>query len=437
MEERTLIESASIQFDRARMRTRELVYAAAGIGVLLCFLRHERHRRQEWRQGEKTREPGWADPLPIQTRKRRRLSRPPSQYDEHISPRRRRDRPCLLLERLPLEIRQQIFAHVVGNDAILVIPRRRKYGHASLTDDYRMIHCTPQGKSRYQPREVATNSGVYGFHPDKAVVIYPSIPNDDMFIFRTTLGTNTYQMQTIDGGGMTDAIRTLDRGAFDSTEPCEVDKSLHFFLGTWRAFWNPYRITKRNQRGVPNSRARYVGEGSDMLELGTKLALLRTCRPIYREAVDLLYGSNVFVFPEASVFTHLPCFALPQRLSQISHLFLALRTGLDEHTDPGLAMPGDDVWLLEEESYHLIRDYMPGLRTLNLTIEFHFTWDPPISVNKSLRQLRPTIEETRSLAKQVTLCMVCELAAEDDERCEQVKRWAEDVMELRSGQVTT
>ncbi|KAL8802980.1 MAG: hypothetical protein Q9182_003468 [Xanthomendoza sp. 2 TL-2023] len=94
------------------------------------------------------------------------------------------------------------------------------------------------------------------------------------------------------------------------------------------------------------------------------IALLRTCRQIYSEAVRIMYARNTFDFDHQDLFLLFSRSLLPQRLMaiRIIHLYCEER---------GLRWPflkggaGPSAWCL---AWQVIRDEMPGLRHLRVKI---------------------------------------------------------------------
>ncbi|KAL9023529.1 MAG: hypothetical protein Q9180_008196, partial [Flavoplaca navasiana] len=72
-------------------------------------------------------------------------------------------------------------------------------------------------------------------------------------------------------------------------------------------------------QGYPNRRflSDHGEQSNDARFCANRPAILRTCRQIYIEAVELLYSENAFVFKDASTFTAFTKAVVPRRLNAI------------------------------------------------------------------------------------------------------------------------
>lgn len=94
------------------------------------------------------------------------------------------------------------------------------------------------------------------------------------------------------------------------------------------------------------------------------VALLRSCRQIYTEAVETMYSSNTFDFDHQNLFLFFARSILPQRLATIRNLHLCLGTASVAQAflwgEP--AVKGwDSMW-------HIIGRDMPALKQLNVRL---------------------------------------------------------------------
>lgn len=110
------------------------------------------------------------------------------------------------------------------------------------------------------------------------------------------------------------------------------------------------------------------------------LALLQTCRQVYRECIGLLYTTNVFDVNHPQTLLFLARTILPQRLAmirtlQVSFPGVGLPRGYASINDPRLQEPdGIDTWV---EMCNIISTQMTGLRSLTLGFErvHPFNWN--------------------------------------------------------------
>ncbi|KAL9051992.1 MAG: hypothetical protein Q9162_005657 [Coniocarpon cinnabarinum] len=222
-----------MQLQDVRQRTQEALQGIYSTFESLRFLGDDDGEYRDWDQNNKL--PPWdrEDPLPIPPRRRRGVSVTSVTSSASPHPRQQCVKPCLLLERLPFEIRRQIFAYVAGNDAVLVLPRRKKYGHLSLMQDHAMIHYTSAG------RLLATTSTSFGFDHTKAIMIDFECPVSDRILYRSRLGSNEYSEDTMDKDALALALRNVKlwKGGRESIE--DADDALHLFIGATRTFRLP------------------------------------------------------------------------------------------------------------------------------------------------------------------------------------------------------
>ncbi|KAL8933674.1 MAG: hypothetical protein Q9216_006259 [Gyalolechia sp. 2 TL-2023] len=92
------------------------------------------------------------------------------------------------------------------------------------------------------------------------------------------------------------------------------------------------------------------------------VALLRTCRQIYAEAVNVMYARNTFDFDHQDLFLFFSRSILPQRLAQIRSLELHLQTASIKTTFPWIE-PAPNSWKL---MWTTIAEDMPGLKHLRV-----------------------------------------------------------------------
>lgn len=93
------------------------------------------------------------------------------------------------------------------------------------------------------------------------------------------------------------------------------------------------------------------------------MALLRTCRQLYAEAVDILYATNTFDFDHQDLFLLFARAVLPVRLEVVRRLHLYCREmdfGL-----PFFKLDGPSGW---ELMWYIIGNGMPGLKHLRIRI---------------------------------------------------------------------
>ncbi|KAJ5317021.1 hypothetical protein N7508_001529 [Penicillium antarcticum] len=90
------------------------------------------------------------------------------------------------------------------------------------------------------------------------------------------------------------------------------------------------------------------------------VALLRSCRLIYTETIDMIYRHNTFLFNHADTIIDLPGIILPQRLSLI-------RTAQLGFADPGGRMWDSCCWVLGNK--------LPALETLTIHLFPHVVGD--------------------------------------------------------------
>ncbi|KAL9130967.1 MAG: hypothetical protein Q9175_006885 [Cornicularia normoerica] len=103
----------------------------------------------------------------------------------------------------------------------------------------------------------------------------------------------------------------------------------------------------------------------------TGLPLLLTCRSIYREAIRLLYASNVFEVSDLTVLIQmvdLPLL-LPRRLAEIRHLSVRWVYYGVPRLFPGSDDPPHD-WQTWSRFWEIVATQMPGLKKLELRMEY-------------------------------------------------------------------
>ena len=94
------------------------------------------------------------------------------------------------------------------------------------------------------------------------------------------------------------------------------------------------------------------------------VALLRTCRQIYTEAVNIMYKHNSFDFDHQDLFLFFSRSILPQRLAQIRRLELNLDIINIKKSFPWIE-PAPNSWSL---MWSVIGKHMPGLRHLSVQL---------------------------------------------------------------------
>ena len=110
----------------------------------------------------------------------------------------------------------------------------------------------------------------------------------------------------------------------------------------------------------------------------TGVPLLLTCHAIYREAVDVLYGSNVFSLNDLNVLVYwndLPLIPQP-RMATIRHLKITWLYYKEPAVYLGLKYAPYDVhtW---ERFWQIIAHEMPALTSLDVRIEYVGIWEEP------------------------------------------------------------
>jgi hypothetical protein len=107
----------------------------------------------------------------------------------------------------------------------------------------------------------------------------------------------------------------------------------------------------------------------------SNLALLRTCKQIYQEAIHILYRSNVFDFDSIMTFINFAVSISPERLATIRHLQFRSEFHNCRHNNTWsyyIAPPfmgnnyQHDTW---ERAWHLIAFSMTGLTHMDLFID--------------------------------------------------------------------
>ncbi|KAL8782303.1 MAG: hypothetical protein Q9213_005497 [Squamulea squamosa] len=107
---------------------------------------------------------------------------------------------------------------------------------------------------------------------------------------------------------------------------------------------------------------------SGMSTLGStangNIALLRTCRQVYVEAVEIMYAQNTFEFDHQDLFLLFSWNTLPQRLETIRHLHLNCRE--DSFSSSFFKVEfGSSSWIM---MWQHIKEDMPGLKHLRVRI---------------------------------------------------------------------
>ncbi|KAL8762371.1 MAG: hypothetical protein Q9184_001633, partial [Pyrenodesmia sp. 2 TL-2023] len=114
----------------------------------------------------------------------------------------------------------------------------------------------------------------------------------------------------------------------------------------------------------PGANGTYKGDSKIAFTSNGNVALLRSCRQIYVEAVEIMYSSNTFDFDHQDLFLLFARSILPQRLALIRNLQLCLGTAnLDEAflwTEPAVKGWGS-MW-------QIIGNDMPALKHLHVRL---------------------------------------------------------------------
>jgi len=111
------------------------------------------------------------------------------------------------------------------------------------------------------------------------------------------------------------------------------------------------------------------------------VALLRTCRQIYTEALPVLYGLNTFDINDLSAFVFLAAAIPPKGLASMRSLHVLWMADFpplrDEITKPAFKAPFDDATFLR--FWTVLATRMPALRELRMAT-YHSIWTPTIDV---------------------------------------------------------
>lgn len=154
------------------MRLSSCLLLLGALSTVMCFAYRDRRRtsrratrevRNDW--ANVWHDPGWADPKPLDRRGRRRLSASRRERSQTGSQhRRRKKKQCLLLDKLPYELRREIYAYALGHDAVHIVPRRKRHGHVSLVENH------PVAIIRGDKVGV-TDAATIGYDPSQAVLL--------------------------------------------------------------------------------------------------------------------------------------------------------------------------------------------------------------------------------------------------------------------------
>ena len=248
----------------------------------------------------------------------------------NLSSRRRPRGPCHLLDDIPFEIREKIWAYALSDDVIHIIPLPQRLGHTSLLDEYPVI-CSVQGPpvsgTTYRYGVQPPESGPAEFDHNKAVLAPHDFLCTEAIVHTIWFGHSIkFHRHSVSSESFTDNIHLLNHGIVRATSGDTEDGPLHLCRirmppdGGFYPSYVPYSFHHENG----------VEDGVDIIKLGNKFGLLGACRQIYRESVKFLYKCNTSVFSNA---TNLECFAWsvrPEDSASITHLVLALNFDVKE-----------------------------------------------------------------------------------------------------------
>ncbi len=137
---------------------------------------------------------------------------------------------------------------------------------------------------------------------------------------------------------------------------------------------------------VRSCRPAAANTGSELLPGSTSnanLALLRTCRRVYQEAIDVLYASNTFDVDDPRTLLYLAQTIRPQRLASITklHIYCPIQCVFWFPHDQNVSLwePPYDVttW---ELFWHVIAARMPRLAELSICLGVGYSF-PPLEVS--------------------------------------------------------
>ena len=165
-------------------------------------------------------------------------------------------------------------------------------------------------------------------------------------------------------------------------------------------------LTHFSRACYPSARHRIVPESVPIPPSDIAVALLRTCRQIYAEALHFLYSSNTFEIDDLSAFVLLARNMPPRGLSEIRTLHLTWSADYPplqlEATKPATNVPYDDATYLR--FWGVIAGQMPALRELRVgildtwwvrTLEMEDPWVQPIKQVKGLDVFELDVVEPR------------------------------------------
>ncbi|KAL8631723.1 hypothetical protein Q9189_002531 [Teloschistes chrysophthalmus] len=146
-----------------------------------------------------------------------------------------------------------------------------------------------------------------------------------------------------------------------------------------------------NRRCRPAARYPYYPEFENLCSTSNgNLALLRTCKQIYGESVQVMYKRNAFDFDHQDLFLFFASSVLPQRLAEINRLHLTLDLTLAMKPFRG-PKPAPNAW---DSIWQIIGQKMIGLRYLYLRLTGEQTLPFPTT---QLRQWMKPIMDLRGL----------------------------------------
>ena len=167
--------------------------------------------------------------------------------------------------------------------------------------------------------------------------------------------------------------------------------------------YQPPAFNKANWRGIST----------------TGLPLLLTCRAIYREAIDVLYGSNVFSLNDINIlvfWNDMPLVRRP-RMAAIRHLKISWSYYEDPVSFLGLRYAPYD-WATWKRFWTIIAENMPALKSLHARIEYVGRWEKP-------KMEQPWIQPMMTLkgleSSNVTVEMLQRIGSWDAERMRDVE----------------
>lgn len=153
-------------------------------------------------------------------------------------------------------------------------------------------------------------------------------------------------------------------------------------------FSDPLRECRPALRTPLNPRLCQVSNGN--------LALLKTCRQIYRESIEVLYACNAFDVNDLTTFVFFARSILPQRLASITALHLSwdLTSNVWRHGHVNNHQVWKTFWRVVAEEMHGLRDLVLRLKRGNpgVKISRYEPWVRPMCDVRGLRTARVEVE---------------------------------------------